>query len=87
MTPGETGLNANTQIETQIDFTSPAPLETAPASLEAQRKVGLSLFWRTFFMLALLLIGSTVAWLQTFRALEYEPRAIQTAQQIASRST
>ncbi|WP_137896689.1 sensor histidine kinase [Ramlibacter sp. 2FC] len=35
-------------------------------------------------MLALLLIGSTVAWLQTFRALEYEPRAIQTAQQIAS---
>jgi two-component system, OmpR family, osmolarity sensor histidine kinase EnvZ len=78
------GLNANTQIETQIDFTSPAPLETAPASLEQQRKVGLSLFWRTFFMLALLLIGSTVAWLQTFRALEYEPRAIQTAQQIAS---
>ena len=42
------------------------------------------LFWRTFFLLALLLIGSIIAWLQTFRALEYEPRAIQTAQQIAS---
>lgn len=72
------------QPETRIEFTSPAPLETAPASLGPRRKVGLSLFWRTFFMLTLLLVGSTVAWLQTFRALEYEPRAIQTAQQIAS---
>jgi two-component system osmolarity sensor histidine kinase EnvZ len=48
------------------------------------RARGFSLFWRTFFLLALLLFGSIVAWLQTFRALEYEPRAIQTAQQIAS---
>ncbi len=45
---------------------------------------GLSLFWRTFFLLALLLIGSVLAWLQTLRTLEFEPRAIQTAQQIAS---
>ena len=45
---------------------------------------GLSLFWRTFFLLALLLIGSVLAWLQTLRSLEFEPRAIQTAQQIAS---
>ena len=61
-----------------------APLETAPAPLEQRPGVGLSLFWRTFFMLALLLIGSTVAWLQTFRALEYEPRALLASQQIAS---
>jgi two-component system, OmpR family, osmolarity sensor histidine kinase EnvZ len=47
-------------------------------------RLGLSLFWRTFFLLSLLLIGSIVAWLQTFRALEFEPRAVQTAQQIAS---
>ena len=47
-------------------------------------RIGLSLFWRTFFLLAVLLIGSIVAWLQTFRALEYEPRAILAAQQIAS---
>jgi two-component system osmolarity sensor histidine kinase EnvZ len=66
------------------DITSPAPLETAPAPLESRPRVGLSLFWRTFFLLALLLIGSIVAWLQTFRALEFEPRAIQTAHQIAS---
>ena len=47
-------------------------------------RLGLSLFWRTFFLLALLLVGSIIAWLQTFRSLEYEPRAAQTAQQIAS---
>jgi two-component system osmolarity sensor histidine kinase EnvZ len=47
-------------------------------------RLGLSLFWRTFFLLSLLLIGSIVAWLQTFRALEFEPRAVHTAQQIAS---
>ncbi len=64
--------------------TGPVPLETAPAPLEMRPRVGLSLFWRTFFLLSLLLIGSIVAWLQTFRALEFEPRAVQTAQQVAS---
>ena len=49
-----------------------------------QQDFGLSLFWRTFFFLALLLICSTVAWYQTYRNLEYEPRVIQTAHQIAS---
>ncbi|HZY18171.1 MAG TPA: ATP-binding protein [Ramlibacter sp.] len=71
-------------VSTSIDATGPAPLETAPAPLEMRPRVGLSLFWRTFFLLSLLLIGSIVAWLQTFRALEFEPRAVQTAQQIAS---
>ncbi|MDB5965451.1 MAG: periplasmic sensor signal transduction histidine kinase [Polaromonas sp.] len=67
-----------------MDITSPAALETAPAPLELRPRRGLSLFWRTFFFLALLLFGSIVAWLQTFRALESEPRAIQSAQQLAS---
>lgn len=58
------------------------PLEAGPAQRSV--RVPLSLFWRTFFLLALLLIGSVLAWLQTLRALEFEPRAIQTAQQIAS---
>ncbi|MGV3494064.1 MAG: ATP-binding protein [Ramlibacter sp.] len=71
-------------VDTQVEQTSPAPLETAPAPLEMRPRLGLSLFWRTFFLLSLLLIGSIVAWLQTFRALEFEPRAVQTAQQIAS---
>jgi two-component system osmolarity sensor histidine kinase EnvZ len=45
---------------------------------------GLSLFWRTFFLLALLLVGSILAWLQTLRSLEFEPRSQQIAQQLAS---
>ena len=74
----------------QAASTSPTPLldtNTAPAPLpgmEGPPRLGLSLFWRTFFLLSLLLVGSIVAWLQTFRALEFEPRALQTAQQIAS---
>ena len=50
----------------------------------ARNKVALSLFWRTFFLLALLLACGVFAWTQTFRALEFEPRATQAAQQIAS---
>ena len=64
--------------------TAPVELETTPAPLEIRQRAGLNLFWRTFFFLALLLIGCIVAWLQTFRALEFEPRAVQSAQQIAS---
>ena len=44
----------------------------------------LSLFWRTFLYLALLLAGSILAWQQTFHALETEPRALHNARQIAS---
>ncbi|ODU08481.1 MAG: two-component sensor histidine kinase [Rubrivivax sp. SCN 71-131] len=44
----------------------------------------LSLFWRTFFLLALLLAGGVAAWVQTLRALEFEPRAVAAAQQTAS---
>ena len=47
------------------------------------RGLGLSLFWRTFFLLALLLAGGVFAWVQTLRALEFEPRAVQAAQQTA----
>ena len=64
--------------------TLPSPLEGAPRGRGARLRLGLSLFWRTFFLLALLLVGSTVAWVQTFRQLEYEPRVLQTAHQIAS---
>ena len=69
--------------------TGPNLLETMPAPLVGRpngtmTKVRVSLFWRTFFLLALLLVGSVLAWLQTFRVLESEPRASQTAQQIAS---
>jgi len=72
-------------LESRVPFeTQPAELETAPAPLEIRPKRGVSLFWRTFFFLSVLLVGCIVAWLQTFRALEYEPRALQSAQQLAS---
>ncbi len=48
------------------------------------RRFGLSLFWRTFFLLSLLLFGCILAWQQTLKALEFEPRVLQTAQQLAS---
>ncbi len=67
------------------DATSPAPLELLPQKKSLARSLlAVSLFWRTFILLAVLLLGSMLAWLQTMRALEFEPRAIQTAQQIAA---
>jgi len=77
----------STLTETQVippDVSNLMPLEATPGDIKKRSWVALSLFWRTFFLLALLLIGSILAWLQTLRALEFEPRAIQTAQQIAS---
>jgi len=64
----------------------PRPSELAwfDADVFPTYKAGVSLFWRTFFLLALLLVGSVIAWTQTLRELEFEPRAIQTANQIAS---
>ncbi|MDD5479748.1 MAG: two-component sensor histidine kinase, partial [Rhodoferax sp.] len=59
----------------------PYPPEDEPAR---KHRSGLSLFWRTFVLLSLLLMGSVLAWTQTLRELEAEPRALQTARQIAS---
>jgi two-component system, OmpR family, osmolarity sensor histidine kinase EnvZ len=42
------------------------------------------LFWRTFLLIMLLLAVSSVAWLQSFRLFEREPRAQQLAEQIIS---
>ncbi|MFO1228674.1 ATP-binding protein [Roseateles sp.] len=45
--------------------------------------LALNLFWRTFALLAVLLAGTVLAWQQTFKALEEEPRALEAAQQLA----
>lgn len=45
-------------------------------------RIGLSLFWRTFAWLALLLAGAGLVWQAAFRQLEAEPRAIEAAQQL-----
>ena len=62
----------------------PPRRRTVPRGRGGSRHVALSLFWRTFFLLALLLAGGIAAWVATFRALDFEPRAVQAAQQIAS---
>lgn len=49
-----------------------------------RKQVALSLFWRTFFFLAVLLASGVFAWVQTFRALELEPNAIEAAHRIAA---
>ncbi|MBP7302802.1 MAG: two-component sensor histidine kinase, partial [Brachymonas sp.] len=50
----------------------------------AHARRGLNLFWRTFIMMAMLLTFSTLGWLLSVRSVDLEPRARQTAQQIAS---
>jgi two-component system osmolarity sensor histidine kinase EnvZ len=67
-----------------FDASAPAALAEGEVTAGRWRFTRLSLFWRTFFLLAILLLGSILAWLQTLRSLEFEPRALQTAQQLAS---
>lgn len=78
----------NSAAESDNDDTGAVPLEAPPHGARSVRPrvpvAGMSLFWRTFMLLALLLLGSILAWLQTWRSLELEPRARQTAQQLAS---
>jgi len=52
--------------------------------MPSKNRFALSLFWRTFILLGLLLTAGIFAWVQTFRALDFEPRAVQAASQIAS---
>ena len=46
-------------------------------------QLALNLFWRTFALLALLMVGGVLTWQQTFKLLEAEPRALEAAQQLA----
>ena len=64
--------------------TTPVPLEATGVPVAGGPRRSISLFWRTFILLAALLLVSILAWLQTLRTFELEPRATQTAQQIAS---
>jgi two-component system osmolarity sensor histidine kinase EnvZ len=43
-----------------------------------------TLFWRTFLLIAVLMLASLLTWFQSFRVFEREPRAQQIAQQLAS---
>lgn len=59
-------------------------LEDKQAPQAFSPRVKLSLFWRTFVLLAVLILFSSVAWLQLFRTQEYEPRILRNAHQIAT---
>lgn len=43
-----------------------------------------TLFWRTFLLVMVLILASLLAWVQSFRLFEREPRARQIAQQVVS---
>ena len=73
--------------DSQEEVSAPAPAQPAGEAGAVPYVVprwGLNLFWRTFIMIGLLLTMSTIGWLMTIRSLDFEPRATQTAQQIAS---
>jgi two-component system osmolarity sensor histidine kinase EnvZ len=50
----------------------------------ARQYFPMSLFWRTFLLLSLMLGAGILGWVYTLRYLELEPRGVQAAQQIAS---
>ena len=61
------------------------PISDEPPNLvKAPPRLKLSLFWRTFIFLALLILFSSLAWLQMFKTQEYEPRILRNAHQIAT---
>ena len=64
--------------------TAPIDPDEVTASPTNGPWVKLSLFWRTFILLALLIFFSSVAWLQMFKTQEYEPRILRNAHQIAT---
>lgn len=71
-------------LDPTFDDSVPAQRLHRSGRKPARRRPRLSLFWRTFFLLSLLLFGSIVAWLQTLREIEFEPRVMQTARQISA---
>ena len=69
-----------------MDNREPAPIDAdkVTPTTSAGPLVTLSLFWRTFILLALLIFFSSVAWLLMFKTQEYEPRILRNAHQIAT---
>lgn len=77
-------MNRATMLETDSLLGEPPQKTSYWASRLATLTGRMSLFWRTFLYLALLLAGSLLIWQQTFWWLELEPRAVQNARQIAT---
>ena len=71
-------------VRAELPDSMNAALEQEAEQASRRRPFGFSLFWRTFFLIGLLLLGSSIGWYQLFRTLEYEPRVIDNARQVAS---
>ena len=82
------GFDANEVVSTvraQAPDSMVAELESVGIHPARHRPpFGVNLFWRIFFLLSLLLLGSAIGWYQLFRTLEYEPRVMANANQVAS---
>ena len=52
--------------------------------MKLRQLLQISLFWRTFVLLVLLILASSLVWYISFKALEYESRAQLAARQISS---
>ena len=63
------------RVRSRATVVAPVPALLDPTV--SRKPFAFSLFWRTFFLLALLLTGGVFAWIQTVRALEFEPRSVQ----------
>ena len=68
----------------QLEKPPSPPVSATRLVAQQHARLGLNLFWRTFIMIGMLLTTSAVGWLMTVRSVDLEPRATQTAQQIAS---
>jgi two-component system osmolarity sensor histidine kinase EnvZ len=73
-----------TSHEPSFEDSGPEASTRTSLGSKSRRKARLSLFWRTFFLLSILLFASIVAWLQSWRAIEFEPRVMQSARQISA---
>ncbi|MFM2055776.1 MAG: hypothetical protein RLY71_161 [Pseudomonadota bacterium] len=70
---------------TSIKSAPPSPVTWHRHLLQSMRRnLPMSLFWRTFLLLSLMLGTGIMGWVYTLRYLELEPRAVQAAQQIAT---
>jgi len=57
----------------------------APATAPGRRRFfRFGFFWRSFFLIGLLVLSSTLVWLQIFLTQEYEPGVLRNAHQIAT---
>ena len=68
---------------TELDSVG-TPLEMSARAQRHKWQFRLSLFWRTFFMLAALLLLASVGWYQLLRILSYQPLVFRNTSQIAA---